>query len=96
VSRITRAEVLHVARLARLTLSEDELAALTGQLDRILDYVAALSDLDTTGVEPTSHAGGAPARMRADAPVGGLAPDDALANAADRKGDFFRVPRILE
>jgi aspartyl-tRNA(Asn)/glutamyl-tRNA(Gln) amidotransferase subunit C len=96
VTRITRAEVEHVARLARLTLADDELAAITGQLDRILDYVAKLGELDTSGVEPTAHAADAPARTRIDDARGGLPPDVALANAPDRKGDFFRVPRILE
>ena len=96
MSRITRAEVEHVARLARLTLPEEELEIITGQLDRILDYVAKLGELDTRGVEPTSHVVAVEARMRRDVAGAGLPVEDALANAPDRKGNFFRVPKIIE
>jgi aspartyl-tRNA(Asn)/glutamyl-tRNA(Gln) amidotransferase subunit C len=96
VSRITRTEVEHVARLARLTLPEGELAVITGQLDRILDYVAQLGKLDTSDVEPTSHVVAVEARMRSDVAHDGLPVEDALANTPDRKGNFFRVPKIIE
>ena len=96
MSRITREEVERVARLARLTLPEEELENLTGQLDRILDYVAKLGELDTHGVDPTSHAVAVEARTRGDDAGAGLPPEEALANAPDRKGNFFRVPKIIE
>ena len=94
--KITRKEVDHVARLARLALSEEEKEVMTRQLDRILAYVDKLNELDTSQVEPTSHVIPMENVMREDAMRASLAHDDALANAPDREGPFFRVPRIIE
>ncbi len=94
--RITRKEVDHVARLARLELSEDEKETMTRQLDRILGYVDKLNELDTSTVEPTSHVIPMLNVMREDEVRPSLAPDDALSNAPDREDAFFRVPRIIE
>ncbi len=94
--RITRKEVDHVARLARLALSEEERELMTRQLDRILGYVDKLNELDTAQVEPTSHVIPMENVMREDAVRPSLAQDDALANAPNRDGTFFRVPRIIE
>ena len=93
---ITREEVRHVARLARLALSDDEAGRLVGQLSAILDYVKQLDGLDTRDVLPTSHAveKGTPMRDDAVEPFGDR--EALLANAPDRQGDFFRVPRIIE
>jgi aspartyl-tRNA(Asn)/glutamyl-tRNA(Gln) amidotransferase subunit C len=87
---ITREEVLHVARLARLSLREAEAERLRGQLSAILDYVKQLDRLDTRDVVPTSHAieTGTPFRDDVVEPL--------LANAPDRLNDCFRVPRIIE
>ena len=95
-SNITPEDVRHVARLARLELSEAELERMRAEMDAILAYMDKLRSLDTTGVEPTSHA--VPLRnvMRDDEPRPSLPRDDMLANAPDRAGDFFRVPRIIE
>ncbi len=94
--KITRKEVDHVARLARLELSEDEKETMTRQLDRILGYVDKLNELDTSTVEPTSHVIPMVNVMREDEVRPSLAPDDAMSNAPDREDAFFRVPRIIE
>ena len=93
---ITREEVLHVARLARLSLPEADADRLRVQLSAILDYVKQLDRLDTRDVVPTSHAveTGTPFRDDVVAPFGDK--EAILANAPDRHDDFFRVPRIIE
>jgi aspartyl-tRNA(Asn)/glutamyl-tRNA(Gln) amidotransferase subunit C len=85
-----------VARLARLELTEAELERMRVEMDAILAYMDKLRSLDTTGVEPTSHA--VPLRnvTREDEPVPSVPREAMLANAPDRAGDFFRVPRIVE
>jgi aspartyl-tRNA(Asn)/glutamyl-tRNA(Gln) amidotransferase subunit C len=93
---ITRAEVEHVARLARLQLTEPEKDRLAGELGAILAYIDKLRQLDTGGVEPTSHAVPLVDVMRDDEVVGCLPPDVMLANAPDPAGEFFRVGRIIE
>jgi aspartyl-tRNA(Asn)/glutamyl-tRNA(Gln) amidotransferase subunit C len=94
--RIQLAEVEHVARLARLSLTPEEKERMREQLDRILGYIDKLRELDTTGVEPTSHAIPMLNIMREDEIRACLPAAEALANAPDRREDFFRVPRILE
>jgi len=93
---ISRAEVQHVARLARLHLTDDELERMREQLDAILAYIDKLRQLDVEGVEPTSHAVPLVDVMRDDALAPCLTQDEALANAPDRADVFFRVPRIIE
>jgi len=93
---ITREAVLHVARLARLELSESELERMRAQLDAILTYIDRLKELDVTDVEPTSHAVPRVNVMRDDVVVPCLPQDEALRSAPDRVGEFFRVPRIIE
>lgn len=94
--RISPEDVRHVARLARLALSDAELERMRAEMSAILDYMDKLRSLDTRGVEPTSHS--IPLRnvMREDEPVPSSPLDDMLANAPDRDGDTFRVPRIIE
>ncbi len=93
---LTKAEVEHVARLARLELSEDEKEEFTGQLNDILAFVEKLNTLDTSNIEPTAHALPVANVFRPDEVVPSLAPELALANAPDRIGDFFKVPKTLE
>jgi aspartyl-tRNA(Asn)/glutamyl-tRNA(Gln) amidotransferase subunit C len=93
---ITRAEVEHVARLARLALTDEELERMRKELDAILAYIDKLKALDVEGVEPTSHAVPLVNVMRDDAVRPCLTQTEALANAPDRAGEFFRVPRIIE
>ena len=94
--KITVNEVEKVARLARLNLAEDEKEVFTNQLNGILEYVDKLNELDTTCIEPTSHVLPIHNVVRPDVPTGSLPPDDALANAPERSGDFYRVPKIIE
>lgn len=96
MSAISRADVDHVARLARLALGEEERARMRAELAAILDYIDALRALDTAGVEPTSHAVPLVNVMREDEPAPSLPLEEMLANAPDRVGELVRVPRILE
>jgi len=94
--KIDMTEVEHVSRLARLDLSPEERERMREQLDRILGYIDKLRQLDTAGVEPTSHAVPMVNVFRDDEPRPCLSPEEMLANAPDRSGEFFRVPRIIE
>jgi len=94
--KITRKEVEHVALLARLQLDEAEIATFTGQMDAILAYVEKLNELDTAGIEPTSHAVPMENAFRADEERPSIGVENALANAPDRVSGFFRVPQVIE
>jgi aspartyl-tRNA(Asn)/glutamyl-tRNA(Gln) amidotransferase subunit C len=94
--KISSAEVEHVARLARLALSPEEIDTFTGQMDAILAYVDTLKELDTDGIIPTSHAVPVENAFREDAVRPSIGVDNALANAPDRVEDFFRVPKVIE
>ena len=89
---ISREQVLHVARLARLDLSDDEVERLTGALSAILDAVSKVSELDLDDVPPTSHPLALVNAWAEDVPRDSLALDEVFANAPSREGDLFRVP----
>jgi aspartyl-tRNA(Asn)/glutamyl-tRNA(Gln) amidotransferase subunit C len=89
---ISRDQVLHVARLARLDLREDELDRLTLELGAILDAVSKVAELDLAGVPPTSHPLDLVNVWGEDEPHESLSLDEALANAALPEGSLFRVP----
>ena len=89
---ISREEVRHVARLARLELSDDELERFGGQLDAILEAVGKVAELDLVGVEPTAHPLELANVWAADEPRPSLPVEAALANAPDCEDTFFRVP----
>jgi aspartyl-tRNA(Asn)/glutamyl-tRNA(Gln) amidotransferase subunit C len=89
-------DVLHVARLARLALSDVERDRMQSQLSSILQYIDQLSALDVEGVEPTSHAVPLVNVMREDDPRPCLPAARMLANAPDAVDDLLRVPRIIE
>ena len=93
---LTTDDVRWVAHLARLRLSDAELAAMTRQLGAILDYVDLLKQVNTEGVEPLAHP--LPVRnvFRDDEPAPSLPVAAALANAPGRQDDFFRVPAVLD
>lgn len=93
---ISRQDVEHVARLARLELSDAEIERMREQLNVILGYIDKLRELDITNVEPTSHAVPLVNVMREDEVVPCVPTDAMLANAPDRVGELFRVPRIIE
>ena len=94
--KISLEEVLKVARLARLAPSTDEASALVHDLDAILGYVALLDEVDTSQVEPTSHAVALSSALREDRLVPGLNRDDALAAAPGSREGGFSVPKVLE
>jgi aspartyl-tRNA(Asn)/glutamyl-tRNA(Gln) amidotransferase subunit C len=89
---ISKDEVLHVARLARLALTDDEIERLTEELAAILDAVGVVAELDLTDVPPTSHPLDLVNVWEEDEPRDSLLLDDVFANAPDRDGDLFRVP----
>ena len=89
---IDRDQVLHVARLARLELSDDEVDQMASELSGILEHVDRISELDLADVEPTSHVVALENVLRADEPRPSLERDQALANAPDPVDGAFRVP----
>lgn len=95
MSRITADDVRKVAQLARLELPEEKITTYTGQLERILEYVAHLEQVDTEGVEPTTRAVEVVNASRDDAVEPTPVREELLDLAPQREGDFFRVPQIL-
>jgi aspartyl-tRNA(Asn)/glutamyl-tRNA(Gln) amidotransferase subunit C len=89
---IERDQVLHVARLARLSLSEEEVETMVGELSGILEHVDRIGNLDLEGVEPTSHVVALENVLRPDEPRPSLPPDVALASAPEPQDGAFRVP----
>jgi aspartyl-tRNA(Asn)/glutamyl-tRNA(Gln) amidotransferase subunit C len=89
---IDREEVLHVARLARLQLSEEEVVSMAGELSAVLDHIAKIGELDLDSVSPTSHVVEVTGALRPDEPVASLPRDVALAQAPAVSGDGFLVP----
>jgi len=89
---ITRDEVLHVARLARLELSDEEVERFREQLSAILDAVSKVAELDLDDVPPTSHPLAIANAWAEDEPGRCLTLDEVFANAPDRDGDLFRTP----
>ena len=94
--KITSEEIRHVAILARLDLTPDEQERLTGQLGRILVYMDKLNELDTSGVEPMSHAVDVVNVLRPDRAVNQPRTEALLSNAPAREDDFLSVPKIIE
>ncbi len=91
---ISRQEVDHVARLARLRFEEEELARLQPELGQIIDYIQQLSELDLSGLEVTSHAVALKNVLRPDEPLPGLTQEEATANGPDVERGQFVVPKI--
>jgi aspartyl-tRNA(Asn)/glutamyl-tRNA(Gln) amidotransferase subunit C len=91
---ISRQEVEHVARLARLHFDEEELARLQPELGQIIDYVRQLSELDLSDLQATSHAVALKNVLRPDEPVAGLTQDEATSNGPQVERGQFVVPRI--
>ncbi len=94
--KIDRAKVEHIARLARLDLSPEEIAGYQHDLSCILDHFDLLSELDTDSVEPCAHPLPVHNVLRQDEPGLSYDPDRALQNAPKRDGSFFVVPKVLE
>jgi aspartyl-tRNA(Asn)/glutamyl-tRNA(Gln) amidotransferase subunit C len=96
MSGLSRDEVAHVAHLARLGLSDEELTRLQGQLNHILDQYAVLAQLDTEAIAPTAQTIELENILREDIVRPGLTVDEALAGAPERSGDHLVVPAILD
>jgi aspartyl-tRNA(Asn)/glutamyl-tRNA(Gln) amidotransferase subunit C len=94
-ARITRQDVEHVARLARLALTEQEVEALTHELGAILDHAAEVSALEIADVPPTAHPLPLVNVLRHDEARPGVPRDEVLAEAPEAEDGRFRVPRIL-
>ena len=95
-SKIDISQVRTVAKLARLQLTEAEATQFSHQLSAILDYMEKLNQLDTRDVEPLSHSLPVSNIFRDDIVISSLGVEKALANAPERDGEFFKVPRILD
>ncbi len=93
---LTAADVRWVAHLARLQLTDAELATMTRQLSAIVEYVDLLKQVNTDGVEPLAHPLEVRNVFRADEPGTSLPLDEALANAPQRRGEFYAVPAVLD
>ena len=96
MSGIGREDVERVVALARLALDEDELARMARELDAVLGYVASLARVDTRDVPPTAHVVPLATPLRDDVPSAPLDPEQALANAPEREGSSFVVPKVIE
>ncbi len=88
-------DVRYVAKLARLELSDEEVATFQPQLEKILGHVEALSKLDVSGIEPTAHTGGNFGPMRDDTPHDSLSQEAMLQNAPDQAQGQIRVPKVV-
>lgn len=95
-SSLDEEAVRHVAHLARLAVTSEEVACFARQLSKILQFMEQLSEVDTTGVPPTAHA--VPGRnvLRRDVVRPPWGPEQALHNAPARRDDFFQVPKVLD
>jgi len=93
--KLKRSEVEHVAHLARLNLSEQELEKMTAQLDTILSYVDKLEELDTHGIKPTTHAFSISNAFRADEILPSLTQEESLENCPVKNDELFIVPKII-
>lgn len=94
--KITTEDVKHIARLSRLSLSDEETETFCSQLNTIIEYVEQLNSLNTGNTEPTSHVIPLNNVMRDDIPAASLSVEEALKNAPDSTEKFYRVPKIIE
>lgn len=94
--KLSREEVLHIARLARIALTESEIDRFREQLSNLLENFEVLQQVDTEGVPPTAQSVDLQGIMRGDVVAPSLPPDEILANAPRREADYFRVRAVLE
>ena len=87
--------VRHIGKLSRIELTEQQVQTFSRQLASILDYFDKLRELDTSDVQPMAHAVEIHNVLAADSAGGSLTPDQALANAPQRDGNFFKVPKVI-
>jgi len=94
--KLSKEEVLHIARLARMALTEEEITRLSGQLSSLLEHFQVLQEVNTDNVEPMAQSVELRNVMREDNVAPSLPPEDVLANAPRREGEYFRVRAVLE
>lgn len=94
--KITETEVRHIASLSRLKLTDEQVDAFAGELAAILSYVRQLEEVDVDGVEPTPYAVELRDVVRDDQVCPSFSPEQATANAPQREGSFFKVPKVLD
>ena len=94
--KLSKEEVKHVARLARLSVSEEEIEVFRRQLSEILTYIGKLNELETSNIEPTSHVLDIQNVFREDRITPSLSQEEALTGAPEQEEGFFRVPKIIE
>jgi aspartyl-tRNA(Asn)/glutamyl-tRNA(Gln) amidotransferase subunit C len=92
---ISREEVLHIAKLAKLKLTEEEVELFQEQLGKILEYFKKLEGVDTENVEPLKHVVATENVFREDEPWDSISPEEALKNAPKRRDDYFEVPKVI-
>ena len=93
---VTNEQVRHIARLARIAMSDEEIARLAPELNNILGWVEQLGEVNTDGIEPLATVIDQKLRLRDDAVTDGDIRDDVLANAPDAQHGFFAVPKVIE
>ncbi len=93
---LSREDVLRIARLAKLKLTDDEVERYREQLGRILEHFKKLEELDTSDVEPMAHGLEVANVLRADEPRPSVPQEEALKNAPARRDGYFEVPQVLE
>lgn len=94
--KISKEEVLHIATLARLSISDKEVEVYREQLGRILGYIEKLNEVDTSDVEPTFYSFIRETPMREDIPEKRDSAEEAVQPSPDRSGNFFRVPKVIK
>jgi len=94
--KLSREEVLHIARLARVGVTDDDVARMSEQLSNILENFEILGEVDTTDLPPTAQSIALQNVLREDEVTASLPPEDVLANAPRREEDFFKVNAVLE
>ncbi len=92
---ISKEEVRHIAKLARLSFTEAEEDVLSHEMSQILDYVSTLNKVDTSNVEPMTHVHDLGQVVRSDSVKERITHEDALQNAPDTDGEYFRVPKVI-
>lgn len=93
---VTKSEVEHIAKLAKLKFDESEIDGFTSQLNQILRYVNKLNELDTENVEPLSHPVDGENVFREDKLKESISTEDALRNSANKTDEYFKVPKVIK
>lgn len=93
---VTKKDVEKIAELARLKFNDDELESFTKDMNRILEYVEKLKELDTENIEPLSHPNEGSNVFRDDELKNSVQPEEALKNAPDKDDKFFKVPKVIK